>query len=218
MDRQDSMCLVLLNLSVVFNMLDHAVLLKCLQNRFKITGLVLKWIESYLSDRSQVVVLKNEEGEMATSKAVRLSRGVPQGSVLGTLLFTLLGDICKQHDQHFHLYADDIQLYALFNASSEESRGSCMIKINSCVAEISTCMSTHLLKLNGDKSESMFIVTCQQLSNISWKLNQVWSLMGQKLCTWVMYKTWNIKWTVSSRTMATSTRSAVLLSSTYKTS
>ena len=39
-----------------------------------------------------------------------------------------------------------------------------MIKINLCVAEISTWMSTNLLKLNEDKSEIMFIATCQQLS------------------------------------------------------
>ena len=59
-------------------MLDHATLLNCLQNRFKITGVVLKWIKSYLSDRFQAVVLKNEEGETAMFDVVRLSMGVPQ--------------------------------------------------------------------------------------------------------------------------------------------
>ena len=99
---------------------------------------------------------------------VRLSRGVPQGRILGLFVFTLFTtpqrDICRQHDQDFHLYADDTQLYASFLASSEESRDSCMIKINSCIAEISTSMSTNLLKLNEDKSEIMFIATHQQLS------------------------------------------------------
>ena len=165
MDNLKSTCLVLLNLLTVFDMLDHATLLNCLQNRFKIIHVVLKWIESYLSDRSQVVVLENEEGETAMSNAVRLSMGVPQGSVLGPLLFTLfttpLGDICRHYDQVFHLYANDTQLYASFIASSEESRESCMIKINSCVAEISQWMSINLLKLNEDKSEIMFIATHQ---------------------------------------------------------
>ena len=76
MDNQKSTCLVLLNLLAAFDMLDHATLLNCLQSRFKITGVVLKWIESYLSDRSQAVVLKNWKGETAMSYAVRLSMGV----------------------------------------------------------------------------------------------------------------------------------------------
>ena len=63
---------MLLDLSAAFDTLDHATLLKHMQNRFKITGSVLKWIESYLSDRSQAVVLKNEEGVTATSNVVIL--------------------------------------------------------------------------------------------------------------------------------------------------
>ena len=166
MDNQRSTCLVLLNLSAVFDTLDHDTLLNHLEKRFKITGVILKWIESYLSDRSQAVVLNNEDGETVMSNRIRLSMGVPQGSVLGPLLFTLfttpLGNICRQYNQDFHLYADDTQLYASFIASSDESRESCMIKINSCVAEISNWMSVNPLKLNEDKSEIMFIATHQQ--------------------------------------------------------
>ena len=167
MDNRKSTCLVLLDLSAAFDMLDHETLLNCLQNRFRITGVVLKWIKSYLSDRFQAVVLKKEEGETAMPDMVKLSMDVPKGSVLRPLLFTLftkpLGDICRQYDQDFHLYADDTQLYASFIASSDESRESCMFKMNSCVAEISQWMSMNLLKLNEDKFEIMFIATHQQL-------------------------------------------------------
>ena len=168
MDNQRSTCLVLLNLSAAFNTLDHVTLLNHLEKRFKITGVVLKWIESYLSDRSQAAVLKNEVGETAMSNRIRLSMGVPQGSVLDPLLFTLfttpLEDICRHYNQDCNLYADDTQLYASFIASSDESRESCLLKINLCVAEISKWMAMNLLKLNEDKSEIMFIATCQQLS------------------------------------------------------
>ena len=58
MDNWKSTCLLLLDLSASFNMLDHATLLNCLQNRFRITGVVLKWIKSYLSDRFQAVVFE----------------------------------------------------------------------------------------------------------------------------------------------------------------
>ena len=87
MDNWKSMHLVLLDSSAAFNTLDHATLLNCLQNRFRITSVVLKWIESYLSDRFQAVVLKNEESETAMSDVVKLSVCVPQGSVLGPLIY-----------------------------------------------------------------------------------------------------------------------------------
>ena len=168
MDNQRSTCLVLLDLSTAFDTLDHVTLLNHSEKKFKITGVALKWMKSYLLDRSQAVVLKNEVGEIVRSNNIRVSMGVPQGSVLGPLLFTLstipLGDICRQYNHEFHLYADDTQLYASFMASSDESRESCMLKINLCVAEISKWMSTNLLKLNEDKSEIMFIATHQQLS------------------------------------------------------
>ena len=110
---------MLLNLSAAFDTLDHVTLLNHLEKRFKITEVALKWIKSYLSDRSQAVVLKNEDGETVRSNNIRLSMGVLQGSVLGPLLFTLftmpLGDICRQYNQEFHLYADDTELYAIIH-------------------------------------------------------------------------------------------------------
>ena len=173
---------MILDLLAAFDMLDQVTLLNHLQNRFKITGSMLQWIESYLSNRSQAVVLKNEKEETAMSNAITLSRGVPQGSVLGPLLFTLfttpLGDICRQHDQDFHLYANDTQLCASFIASSEESRESCMIKINLCVAEISTWISANLLKLDEGKSQIMFIATHQQLSKFLPKIGPSVNLNG----------------------------------------
>ena len=138
MDNQRSTCLVLLDLSAAFDTLDHVTLLNHLKKRFKITGVVLNWIESYLLDSSQAVMLKNEDGETVMSNRIRLSMGVPQGSVLGPLLITLfttpLGDISRHYNQDFHSYADDTQLYASFIASSDESRESCMLKINACMA------------------------------------------------------------------------------------
>ena len=69
---------MLLDLSAAFDRFDYATLLNCLQNWFKISDVVLNWIKSYLSDRSQAVVLKNEEGETAMFDVVRLSMGFPQ--------------------------------------------------------------------------------------------------------------------------------------------
>ena len=107
-DNKEVVCLVLLDLSVVFDTVNHQILLDRLKNMFGFTGLVFNWIVSYLSGRSQKVVVGD-----AKSPSAPLSCGVPQGSILGPILFTLytapLGKICTKHGITYHLYADDQQ-------------------------------------------------------------------------------------------------------------
>ena len=168
MDNRKSTCLVLFNLSAAFNTLDHATLLNHLQSRFKITGVVLKWIESYLSDRSQAVVLENEEGETAMSNVVRLSMGVPQGSVLGllfTLFYNTLGEIyvgIMIRISICMLMALNYMHQSLLHLKSLENPV-CLKLIHVSLKLVNRC-SIHLLKLNEDTPESMFIATHQQLS------------------------------------------------------
>ena len=76
--------LVLLDLSAAFDTIDHNTLLACLSTRFGFTGNVLRWFTSYLLDRFQSVKIGS-----AVSECFKLTFGVPQGSVLGPLLFSL---------------------------------------------------------------------------------------------------------------------------------
>ena len=76
--------LVLLDLSAAFDTVDHKILLHRLQSSFGITGTALKWFKFYLSDRSQRVFLDG-----CLSESSKLPHGVPQGSCLGALLFTI---------------------------------------------------------------------------------------------------------------------------------
>eukprot|EP00794_Sanderia_malayensis_P015590 gene15590-17161_t len=78
MDNQQLSILVLLDLSAAFDTVNHDVLLKRLKERCGVQGEALKWFESYLTDRFQMVKLKD-----ITSKRVALHCGLPQGSVLG---------------------------------------------------------------------------------------------------------------------------------------
>ena len=80
-DQHNSVILVLLDLSAAFDTVDHGILLPRLSNRFGITGTVLEWFRSYLSDRTQFVQVND-----ACSASHVLEFGVPQGSVLGPLL------------------------------------------------------------------------------------------------------------------------------------
>ena len=145
--------LVLLDLSAAFDTIDHSILLKRLEMTFGIHGTALDWFESYLSNRLQVVKV----GEHF-SESTSLLFGVPQGSVLGPILFTLytqpLVDILRKHDMMYHFYADDTQLY---KAGSHEDLQNMMTSVEMCVSEIKQWMTGHKLKLNDDKTEIMII-------------------------------------------------------------
>ena len=81
-DNKRGVVLVLLDLSAAFDTIDHTLLLTLLKERLGLTDLAISWIASYLSRRSQSIVINGEE-----SKSVPLTFGVPQGSVLGPFLY-----------------------------------------------------------------------------------------------------------------------------------
>ena len=112
-NKQQLSALVLLDLSVVFDTIDHNILLDRLSRTFGITGNVLSLLSSYLQNRSQSVSINSN-----LSNPSPLDTGVPQGSVLRPLLFSLyitpLSFLLKNTPVSFHLYADDTQLYISF--------------------------------------------------------------------------------------------------------
>ena len=116
-DNKEVVCLVIIDLSVAFDTVDHQILLDRLKKMFGFMGLVINWITSYILGRSQKAVVGNTK-----SPSAPLSCRVPQGSILGPILFTLyttpLGKICTKHGITYHLYADDQQLYLAFKPSN----------------------------------------------------------------------------------------------------
>ncbi len=139
--------LVLLDLSAAFNTIDHDILIDCLQNYKGIQGQALRWFRSYLSDRYHFVYLNGESSQLSPVKY-----GVPQGSVLGPLLFSInmlpLGNIIRKYRIIFHCYADDTQLYI----STRPDETSKLSKQTECVKNVKGWMTNNFLLLNSDKT------------------------------------------------------------------
>ena len=151
LDRGDDVILVLLDLSSAFDTIDQFELIKMLEVKFGIRGTVLKWMESYLTQRMQQVSVDG-----SVSSQTQLKYGVPQGSVLGPLLFILytspLCDIIKEHGIGFHLFADDTQLYLSFSRKSTPAYISAKAKMEECIDLVKCWMNRYMLKLNDEKT------------------------------------------------------------------
>ena len=143
----------LLDQSAVFDTIDHDTLLNSLSSWFGVSGVVLSWFKSYLSDRVQCIKIGS-----ILSDAKKLLYGVPQGSVLGPILFSLyttpLSKVIQNHPGiSFQFYADDTQLYVHL---THKNVASALDKLSHCLEDVKRWPSTNRLKLNPDKTE--FIV------------------------------------------------------------
>ena len=167
LDRRHIAFLLLLDLSAVFDTVNHSLLLSCLENSFDVTGTVMRWFHSYVSRRSQFVEINDRK-----SSVRELTMGVPQGSVRSPILYLLyiapLAEIILSHGLHYHFYADDTQLYVLFKDCDVDVA---RLRVENCVANICHRMDVNELKLNHDKTEIMLIYlkyhTCPLFSYFS---------------------------------------------------
>jgi hypothetical protein len=169
-DNNKCVLLVLLDLSAAFDTVDHEKLIKILAEKIGLAGAALKWFRDYLLNRIQSVIIDGVE-----SNIWNILFGVPQGSVLGPILFIIytspLGDIFRHHGVSYHLYADDTQIYISFSC---DKLPDAFTRMEQCIADIRCWMTSNLLKLNDDKTEVLLIGSKSHIS----KLQKVHLIVG----------------------------------------
>ena len=137
-----------LDLSAAFDTVDHCILLDRLRHDYGVRGQVIQWIESYLTGRSQFVRFNG-----VTSKTVPVTSGVPQGSVLGPILFI-------SYSAEVHAFADDLQIYG---STAQNGAADPMARMSICIECVASWMSSNRLRLNPSKTELIWLGTNRRL-------------------------------------------------------
>ena len=136
LDKANHVDVIYFDLKKAFDTVSHAKLIEKLES-YNIKGRLLRWIIAFLSDRQQRVVIKN-----SSSNWKRVTSGVPQGSVLGPLLFLLFINDLPLYIKHcvIKMYADDVKIYM--------KNGADQLLVQNDINTIVNFFSDHQLSIN----------------------------------------------------------------------
>ncbi len=154
LDNGNCVILIMLDLSVAFDTVNHKILLSRLSFRFGICGKAVPWLESNLTDRLQCVII---DGVKSTER--KLVCAVPRGSVLGPPLLFLFVDVVCKHGVTHHVYADDKDIYIACQPKSDNVNRAVQITEN-CLTDLHTWFAQNILQLNDDKT--IFMLICSK--------------------------------------------------------
>src|SRR6218665_3794713 len=154
--------LALFDVSAAFDTVDHESLLQRLHLSFGVSGTLLSWLTSFLSERSKCVV-----HGLSRSSWVPGPYGLPQGHVLGPLLYTIytsdIASLLASQAMLGQLYADDVQAYQHCPASDALVTVSAMSRT---MEALGSWMSSNRLRLNPHKTQFIWLGTRQQVTKL----------------------------------------------------
>jgi Reverse transcriptase (RNA-dependent DNA polymerase) len=157
-----------------FDTIDHSVLLQRLSDWFGITSTALSWRKYYLLSRSFYVNVENTK-----SSLFQFLYGVPQGSVLGPLLFVLftipLCIVISISSVNHHLYADDTELSLSFSLADFAYNISLL---ELCISNVYNLTSSNILSLNPSETDFFLVGIPQQLSKLSNPIIHIYLIMS----------------------------------------
>ena len=162
-NKETGIC-IFLDFAKAFDTVNHDILLKKLEY-YGLRGLAQKWFKSYLSNRMQGTDIGGVQSSLNYIKC-----GVPQGSVLGPLLFLLyINDIINSSDLfNFTLFADDTSLFYSQKNSSKEDLSQI---VNKELEKISHWLGANKLSLNVKKSQLLVFSLSKEKPNINLTIN-----------------------------------------------
>ena len=162
-DHRDFTLLVSLDLNAAFDTIDHHILyIHRLHSSFGICNTIIHWLSSYIENRKQFVSLAHSRSITTTC-----TTGVPQGSVLGPILFSLLASpiaqIATKYGVRQQQYADDTQLCIPISRNNTSK----LHDLEDCLLSLFSWFSHNGLFLNPERTDAVLFVTNQSAKSLS---------------------------------------------------
>ena len=172
MEHQEITCLIAMDVSAAFGTVHHNILLNVLSSHYNISNTALKWITSYLSDRQTYISVHNLD-----SDGHIMDFSVPQGSILGPVLFNLYASTLESHlrlnnsNTPVISYADDHSTYKQFLAHNRQAE---LRQHKNARRHITTCTTV-------DESKLFKIKHRQNRIHLFWSLQAVKKVHSTKI-------------------------------------